>query len=103
MCGIIAITGKNTNRIGNTDVSAMLACLSRRGPDDRGFDRIEDNTAGAILGQTRLAIVDLSPTGHQPMHDNAQPFTLVFNGEIYGYKETRKKLEALGHVFSTNS
>lgn len=77
----------------------MLSCLSRRGPDDTGVERLP----GAILGQTRLAIVDLSPAGHQPMKDNERPLTVVFNGEIYGYSETRKDLEARGHRFSSHS
>lgn len=106
MCGIIAIAGKNAGKIPDEKVGAMLACLAKRGPDDRGFDRIGQtgpNGASAILGQTRLAIVDLSPAGHQPMHDNRDPLTLVFNGEIYGYKEVRAELERRGHRFSSHS
>ncbi len=98
MCGILAITGKNTNKIENTTVSSMLSTLSKRGPDESSFERI----GTTVLGQTRLAIVDLSG-GHQPMRDNKDNLTLVFNGEIYGYKETREALEKRGHVFSTHS
>ncbi len=104
MCGIIAIVGKNANKISDQKVGAMLACLAKRGPDDRGFERFENsNDSSAILGQTRLSIVDLSPAGHQPMRDNTRPLTIVFNGEIYGYKDARKALEAKGHKFGTNS
>lgn len=98
MCGIIAIAGNNTGAIENSHIDAMLSTLSLRGPDDRGFIK-ED---GVIIGQTRLSIVDLS-SGHQPMNDNENPYTVVFNGEIYGYKDLRKKLELLGHHFSTQS
>lgn len=98
MCGIITITGNNIEKIEDWHVEAMLSTLSKRGPDDRGFiknDRL-------ILGQTRLSIVDLSG-GRQPMKDNKNPYTIVFNGEIYGYKDLKKRLELLGHIFSTQS
>ena len=98
MCGILAITGKNTKKIEDTTISSMLSTLSKRGPDESSFERI----GPTVLGQTRLAIVDLSG-GHQPMRDNKDNLILVFNGEIYGYKETREILEKRGHVFSTHS
>lgn len=104
MCGIIALTGNNLENIGNNTVEAMLSSLSKRGPDDQDFVRRESlsGKGDCILGQTRLSIVDLSG-GHQPMRDNSQPLTIVFNGEIYGYRDLRKNLEKKGHLFSTNS
>ena len=98
MCGIIAIAGNKAGDVKKASLEAMLSCLSRRGPDDKGFTHFD----GAIIGQTRLSIVDIAG-GHQPMHDNSQPFTIVFNGEIYGYKELRVNLEKRGHKFSTGS
>lgn len=98
MCGIIAIAGNSSKHIQNKSIEMMLKSLSRRGPDDHDFVRLDST----ILGQTRLAIVDISG-GHQPMKDNKRNFTLVFNGEIYGYKDIRTNLESLGHTFSTNS
>lgn len=98
MCGIIAITGKNISSVENSVVQNMLSCLAQRGPDDQGFTRQGDS----VLGQTRLSIVDLAG-GHQPMVDNKHPFTLVFNGEIYGYKELRESLKKKGYDFSTES
>jgi asparagine synthase (glutamine-hydrolysing) len=98
MCGIIAITGNTTKNVTDAQLGAMLSSLSRRGPDDKGFLRL----GNSILGQTRLSIVDID-TGHQPMKDNKNQYTIVFNGEIYGYRELRKKLEECGHVFSTKS
>ena len=98
MCGIIAIAGKNVSVIKDEGVEKMLSCLSLRGPDEKDFMR----TAETIFGQTRLSIVDLVG-GHQPMRDNTYPYTIVFNGEIYGYKELREALENQGHVFVTHS
>ena len=98
MCGIIAIAGNKAGDIKEASLEAMLSCLSRRGPDDRGIVRFN----GATIGQTRLSIVDIAG-GHQPMRDNSHSFTIVFNGEIYNYKELRLELEKKGHNFSTNS
>jgi asparagine synthase (glutamine-hydrolysing) len=97
MCGIISIKG-NTDKISSAQVESMLSCLGRRGPDAKKFLRL----ASCILGQTRLSIVDVA-TGDQPMRDNMLPITIVFNGEIYGYKDTRADLEKKGHIFSTAS
>ena len=96
MCGIISIVGKDAAK---TSLDGALAALSHRGPDDHGTMVFE----GAKLGQTRLAIIDLSPSGHQPMKDNASDVAITFNGEIYNYKELRAELEARGHHFSTQS
>lgn len=93
MCGIIAIKGNYIK-----EVNPMLSSLSSRGPDEKDFVKIED----VILGQTRLSIIDIEG-GHQPMRDNKHPYTIVFNGEIYGYKDLRKKLKTIGHTFRTNS
>ncbi len=98
MCGIIAVVGNKIESIDDSVINGMLSCLSKRGPDEKAFVRFND----AILGQTRLSIIDLAG-GHQPMKDSKRDFTIVFNGEIYGYKETRKNLESLGHTFNTNS
>ncbi|MEK7180182.1 MAG: asparagine synthase (glutamine-hydrolyzing) [Patescibacteria group bacterium] len=98
MCGIIAIVGKTAGNLEKEKIDSMLSSLSKRGPDDTGVCTYDNCT----LAQTRLSILDISG-GHQPMKDTAHPYTIVFNGEIYGYKDTRKKLEELGHIFSTNS
>lgn len=96
MCGIITIVGDAKTNSGQTD--AMLSSLALRGPDDHGtlsFPR-------CTLGQTRLSIIDLSG-GKQPMRDNTRDMAITFNGEIYNYRELKKKLEANGYAFSTNS
>lgn len=95
MCGIISVVGKNA---ANTSLEGALEALSHRGPDDRGSMVFE----GAALGHTRLAIIDLSPSGHQPMKDG-NDLAITFNGEIYNYKELRADLENKGHTFSTQS
>ncbi|MBY0472777.1 asparagine synthase (glutamine-hydrolyzing) [Patescibacteria group bacterium] len=96
MCGIVSIIGKNAAQ---EPLEAALDTLSHRGPDDRGTMAF----AGATLGQTRLAIIDLSPSGHQPMKDNVKNIAITFNGEIYNYQELRTELESKGHQFSTHS
>src|SRR3989344_2886254 len=98
MCGIIAIIGYKIKEKKNIKIDDMLSSLYRRGPDERGIIHFEHS----ILAQTRLSILDVAG-GHQPMRDNNNPYTIVFNGEIYGYTKLRYELEKLGHTFSTNS
>ena len=99
MCGIIAVQGEKIQRISQEASEKMIACLTSRGPDDAGTMHFDT----AILGQTRLSIIDLSPAGHQPMQDAAHKTTITFNGEVYNYKELRTELEKKGHVFSSES
>ena len=76
----------------------MASAISHRGPDDDGYF-----VRGPIgLGFRRLSIIDLAG-GHQPMSDVDQTVWVIFNGEIYNFKELRAELEAHGHVFQTNS
>jgi len=77
----------------------MVATLHHRGPDDRGV--FVDGFAG--LGHTRLSIIDLSSAGHQPMHSACGRYVLSFNGEIYNFRELRKRLEGLGSTFRGHS
>ena len=96
MCGIFAVAGITTDQ---DRVLKALATLKKRGPDDLGVLSFPHCT----LTQTRLAIVDLSPGGHQPMQDARAPHAITFNGEIYGYKKLRADLEKKGHLFATES
>src|SRR6266700_2138950 len=76
----------------------MCDAIRHRGPDDDGF-----YFSGAVgLGMRRLAIIDLA-SGQQPIHNQDRTAWIVFNGEIYNYRELREKLEKLGHTFYTNS
>ena len=75
--------------------SAMAEPIAHRGPDDAGV--WGDERAGVALGFRRLAIIDLSPHGHQPMTSPSGRFVMVFNGEIYNFRELRHELEQHGH------
>jgi asparagine synthase (glutamine-hydrolysing) len=79
-------------------VHRMCDVIRHRGPDDEGI-HVEP---GAGLGMRRLSIIDLS-TGHQPIHNEDETVWIVFNGEIYNYRELRRQLEAAGHRFYTSS
>lgn len=100
MCGIVGFA--SVRHVGE---SAWLddgrERLIHRGPDDAGIWRSSDGRVG--LAHRRLAIIDLSPAGHQPMRDDAGAVTLVFNGEIYNYRELRVELTSRGHVFRSDS
>src|SRR5574341_1125677 len=95
MCGICGILrnpdAERTNR--------MVTAMYHRGPDDRGVY----NDSNVSLGMTRLAVIDLNPTGHQPMSNPEQTLWIIFNGEIYNYREERVHLEKLGYKFVSTS
>ena len=97
MCGISGIYGITNKTESTSLVKRMNACIAHRGPDDEGF-YIDDHIA---LGQRRLAIIDLSPGGHQPMQDALQELEIIFNGEIYNFKEV--KLLLTDYPFRTQS
>lgn len=82
-------------------VREMADTLAHRGPDD--VDVWTDEEAGLALGFRRLAIVDLSPEGRQPMHSRSGQYTIVFNGEVYNFGDLRQQLESLGHNFHGRS
>ena len=100
MCGIVGSVSKKSN---STKVSNALFKLRHRGPDDSGTLNININDWNICLGQTRLSIIDLSPGGHQPFSSSDMNFSLVFNGEIYNYKEIRSYLIGAGFDFRTQS
>src|SRR5229473_3504730 len=80
------------------NIEKMTKSLAHRGPDDEGY-----HIAGPLgLGFRRLSIIDLSG-GHQPMADQEESVWVVFNGEIYNFRELRSELEGLGHTFRTRS
>jgi asparagine synthase (glutamine-hydrolysing) len=96
MCGICGCAGVQDNP---DRVAAMLGSLTHRGPDDEGVW----HTRGLTLGHRRLAIVDLSKDGHQPMTTADGALTAVVNGEIYNYPDLRRELEANGATFRSHS
>jgi len=79
-------------------VRAMMAALTRRGPDSEGLE----SWPNATLGHRRLAIIDLSPSGHQPILSENRETGVVFNGCIYNFLELRKELEHAGHAFDSH-
>ena len=102
MCGFSGIlTAPSSSRDLTLDISRMIRPLSHRGPDAEGV--WVDEAAGIALGFRRLAIIDLSPNGHQPMTSASGRFRLVFNGEIYNFGELRQQLEGHGHTFKGHS
>jgi len=90
MCGITGIFNHSYDLVNR--VLGMSNTIFHRGPDDGGV--WADPASGVALGFRRLAILDLSPSGHQPMSSASGRFTLVFNGEIYNHNELRKQLAA---------
>lgn len=80
-----------------------LHAMRHRGPDDQGFELYPFNPAVVALGQVRLSIIDLSAAGHQPRHSRDGRWAIVFNGEIYNYRELRTELRALGHSFTSDT
>lgn len=102
MCGIAGGWWKNANEA-DAVLPQALAELRHRGPNDQGFDLFPCNSAVLALGHTRLSIIDLSDAGHQPMHSRDGRWSIVFNGEIYNYRELRDELRTLGHHFTSDS
>lgn len=88
MCGIAGVFRLRDEVDDLATVETMTDSLEPRGPDDRGIERV-----GALtLGNRRLAILDLSDAGHQPMRSDSGRYVISFNGEIYNYKEVRREL-----------
>lgn len=100
MCGIVGICGNEPIQ-GEELLVSMRDALSHRGPDDSGIWKSPDSAI--MLGHRRLSIIDLSPAGHQPMSDARGRYTIVFNGEIYNFRELRDELSSFGHSFRTQS
>jgi len=93
MCGIAGFINPNrANAHGFSDAArSMVETLGHRGPDDSGL--WIDDTVGIALGHRRLAIIDLSQGGSQPMVSACSRYVAAFNGEIYNYLEIRRNLE----------
>ncbi len=103
MCGITGFLDtrrEQTSTELESYVTRMSDAIIHRGPDDSG--EWVDTAVGIALGFRRLAIVDLTPTGHQPMISSSGRYVMVFNGEIYNYAEIRNELISIGIFFSRN-
>ncbi|MFH0989459.1 MAG: asparagine synthase (glutamine-hydrolyzing) [bacterium] len=132
MCGIVGMMNMDGRAIDRSLLAQMTASIRHRGPDDEGFLLVDTRT-GAVeprrghdsipelrqkdlleelpasfaptlaLGWRRLSIIDVSPTGHQPMASSDKAMWIVFNGEIYNYIEIREELQQKGHRFVSKS
>lgn len=100
MCGIFGIAARNT-RIPEGLLERGTQSLAHRGPDDSGTIAVRDGENEIGLGNRRLAILDLTPLGHQPMQDPETGNWIVYNGEIYNFRQVRCELEAGGIRFAT--
>ncbi len=128
MCGIVAIWNRDGRPLERTALQRAVASLVRRGPDDEGYVLIDTRSGRAVpcggadtrvaglprledvdgdfdlaLGHRRLAIVDASPAGHQPMATDDGRLWIAFNGMIYNFRELRAELEGAGHRFRSRS
>src|SRR6185312_15056848 len=100
MCGIAGLVSLDAERY----IGSMLEAIEHRGRDDEGVwtsDRIDDAGRRVSLGHRRLAIIDTSDAGHQPMLSADGRYVLTFGGEIYNYRELREELKTKGCRFNT--
>ena len=97
MCGIVGFTNNIDNS--NDVLEKMMDRIRHRGPDAEG-KYIDENIA---LGHRRLSIIDVSSSGDQPIFNEDSSLVIVFNGEIYNYKDIRQELVDAGHTFKTNT
>lgn len=98
MCGICGIVNFS-NKIEKNTVERMTQTLEHRGPDDKGSEVY--TCCG--LGHRRLSIIDISQAGHQPMQTEDGRYTIVYNGELYNFREIRRELEVKGILFNGHS
>jgi asparagine synthase (glutamine-hydrolysing) len=103
MCGITGIFNysQSPHLISESILKKMTDVIAHRGPDDNGIYLSPDHMLG--FGFRRLAIIDLSPAGHQPMSNADGSIWIVFNGEIYNHLELRKTLEAKGYRYRSKT
>src|ERR671937_1714491 len=99
MCGIVGVCNPNGEAVSAGLLKRMTDAIAHRGPDGEGH-----YTDGAVgLGHRRLAVIDLSPAGHQPMANETGDVILTYNGETYNFQKLRVQLEALGHQFHSQT
>lgn len=100
MCGIAGIIDQR-RQIDKNLIANMVSSLRHRGPDDSGVWM--NSNRKIALGHSRLSIIDLSKAGRQPMFDDSGKIHLIYNGEVYNFKEIRKELEKKGYRFKSNT
>ncbi len=99
MCGIAGILNLNGETVSPVLLGRMTDAIAHRGPDGEGF--YINNSIG--LGHRRLAVIDTSPAGHQPMITEDERFVITYNGEVYNFQELRLRLESYGHQFRSKT
>ncbi len=102
MCGIAGIIGSDTQAVAKA-IGAMNAAQIHRGPDDGGSVLLEAGSRVIGLGHRRLAIIDPTPAGHQPMVDEKRGNWIIYNGEVYNFRVLRLELARIGEVFETGT
>lgn len=101
MCGIAGFFSPSSGVLSEDHLRRMNSAIAHRGPDDDGF--FFEPERGVGLAHRRLAILDLSPEGHQPMASPSGRFTIVFNGEVFNFQSLRSELSGLGFSFRGGS
>ncbi len=102
MCGICGVAFASRSKEAKSRVEAMAAAMQHRGPDEEGFLYGEARAPGLALGMRRLSIIDLAG-GQQPIWNETRDVAVIYNGELYNYRELRERLTLLGHCFATQS
>lgn len=103
MCGLAGGFTRSTDANIEPTIKRALTSMRHRGPNDHGFDVHRSAEGVVALGQTRLSVIDLTSGGHQPMFSDDNRFAIVFNGEIYNYRELAVRLKNAGHQFRSAS
>lgn len=103
MCGISGVLGRRDDPGAEPFVARAVALQRPRGPDHQASARSDLGGWTAVLGHNRLSVIDLEPTGHQPMWSGDRRLVTSYNGEIYNYRELRLELEAAGDRFRSTS
>jgi asparagine synthase (glutamine-hydrolysing) len=102
VCGICGVAFASGSKEAESRVRAMAAAMRHRGPDEDGFLTGEPRAPGLALGMRRLSIIDLAG-GQQPVWNETRDVAVIYNGELYNYRELRERLTLLGHRFATRS
>src|SRR3981189_3130159 len=102
VCGICGVAFASRSGDAEARVRAMAAAMRHRGPDEEGFLSGDARARGLALGMRRLSIIDLAG-GHQPTWNETKDGRVIFNGELYNYRDLRERLTLCGHRFATKS
>jgi asparagine synthase (glutamine-hydrolysing) len=102
VCGICGVAFASRSAEAESRVRAMTAAMRHRGPDEEGFLTGDTRAPGLALGMRRLSIIDIAG-GRQPVWNETRDIAVIFNGELYNYRELREQLALCGHRFATES